>query len=115
MKWNDKWSKGDLVDELNRRIIIQSKSIAYNSYNEPIETWSDSKAIWAAIINSGGGELYVAQKKVSTTEAVFKVRARMAVTAENRIKYDNRIFEVLTADDMDEAHVLSLIYAKEVV
>jgi len=99
----------------NRRIGIQSKSITYDSYNQPIETWSELTGIWASIVTTGGNELYVAQKLNSATQAVFKVRYGNAVTVLDRIVYNNRIFEILSINDVDEAHIELQISAKEVV
>lgn len=97
------------------RIVIQRKSITYNTYNEPIETWKDSIELWADIINTGGGEFYAAQKLNASTTAVFRTRYVVDIKTTDRIKYGDRIFEILFINDVSERHIELLISAKEVV
>jgi len=97
------------------RIVIQRKSIIYNTYNEPIETWKDSIELWADIINTGGGEFYAAQKLNASTTAVFRTRYVVDIKTTDRIKYGDRIFEILFINDVSEKHIELLISAKEVV
>lgn len=101
--------------QFRTRIMVQKKSITYNSYNEPVEAWKDLFELWADVINTGGGEFYAAQKLNAMTTAVFRVRYVSAIDTLNRIKYGNRIFEILFVNDISEKHVELLISAKEVV
>lgn len=97
------------------RIMVQKKYLTYNSYNEPIETWKDSIELWSDVINTGGGEFYAAQKLNAQTTAVFRTRYVSSISTVDRIKYGNRIFEILFINDVSEKHVELLISAKEVV
>jgi len=103
------------MSNYNRRITIQSKTVTYDRYNQPIETWSDDSEIWASIVTTGGGEFYAAQKLNASTQALFKIRYGTTVTVLNRIKYGNRIFEILSVNDANEAHRELHIAGKEVV
>lgn len=115
MRWVNSWRNGTLSDSLNRRITIQKKTITYDAYNQPIEEWTDEKTVWAAVINTGGGELYAAQKMYSETEVVFRVRQQNSVTVLNRIKFDNRTYEIIAINDVDAGHEEYQIAAKGVV
>ena len=97
------------------RVMVQKKYLTYNTYNEPIETWKDSIELWADIINTGGGEFYAAQKLNTSTTAVFKTRYAVDIKTTDRIKYGDRIFEILFINDVSEKHIELLISAKEVV
>ena len=97
------------------RIMVQKKYLTYNSYNEPIETWKDSIELWADVINTGGGEFYAAQKLNAQTTAVFRTRYVSSISSLDRIRYGNRIFEILFINDVSERHIELLISAKEVV
>jgi SPP1 family predicted phage head-tail adaptor len=100
--------------ELNKQIIIQAKTITRNTYNEPIAVWEDLATPWANIITTGGKEYYAAQKLNAETSAVFKIRYRRISTL-NRIKYGNRIFEILSISDPEEKHFELLLSCKEVI
>ena len=97
------------------RIMVQKKYLAYNTYNEPIEAWKDLFELWADIINTGGGEFYAAQKLNAQTTAVFRTRYVSSISSLDRIRYGNRIFEILFINDVSERHIELLISAKEVV
>ena len=101
--------------DLNRSIIIQTKTETHNSFGEPIYTWADSFAVWAKIVTTGGGEFYAAQKLNESTTAVFTVRFTVAIKNSNRIKHGTRIFEILSINDVDERHEKLNISTKEVV
>lgn len=100
---------------LNRRITVQRKAVTYDAYNEPIESWADKYTVWAEVITSGGGEFYAAQKLNAQTTAVFKIRYTKAFTTLDRIKYESRIFEILSLNNIDGDRVELHISAKEVV
>lgn len=97
------------------RIMVQKKYLTYNSYNEPVESWKDLFELWSDVINTGGGEFYAAQKLNAMTTAVFRTRYVSSISTLDRIKYSNRIFEILFINDVSEKHVELLISAKEVV
>lgn len=100
---------------MKNRILIQKKHIVYDSYNQPIESWKNAFELWAEIINTGGGEFYAAQKLNAQTTAVFKTRYVSSISSVDRIKYNNRIFEILWVNDVDEKHIELQISTKEVV
>ena len=99
----------------NRQINIQERTVTYDSYNEPIETWADGTNYWATVLTTGGGEFYAAQKINATTQMVFKVRYTASISVINRVKYDGRIFEILSVTDTNGTRTELSISAKEVV
>lgn len=101
--------------EMNRRITIQAKTVTYNTYNEPIASWTDIETIWAQVLTSGGGEFYAAQKLHAETSAVFKVRYTSRINVNQRIKFGNRYFDILNIADPDGKRIDLLIAGKEVV
>jgi len=101
--------------QFRSRIDLQSKSVAYDSYNQPIETWSTAKTIWAEVITGGGGEFYAAQRLYAETSVVFRIRYDPNVTSINRVQWNGRTFEVLNVNDVGLGHVEMLLTAREVV
>ena len=101
--------------ELNRLVTFQRATYVYDALNEKKPTWADAFTVWAAIVTTGGREFYAAQKVNAETTALFKVRYNEMINAKMRIKYGNRIFEILAVNDVSARHVELQISAKEVV
>ena len=101
--------------DLNQRITIQKKTLAPDSYNEMIETWADLATYCAEVKTTGSREVYNAQKLYSETTAVFRTHYTGRINSRMRIKYGNRIFAILGADDPDGRRVELMIAAKEAV
>lgn len=99
--------------ELNKRVTIQKVSISYDSYNQPIEAWADEKYAWAKVIGTGGREFYTAQKLNAETTVVFKLRYVRKMRTDRRIKYNDRVFEIISLDDVTSPAYM-IIGAKEV-
>jgi SPP1 family predicted phage head-tail adaptor len=102
--------------ELNKKITFQRATYTYDSRNEKIPTWTDEPtSTHAAIITTGGREFYAAQKLNAETSAVIKIRYRSDLNTAMRIKYGNRIFHIISINDVDAKHIEMQIACKEVV
>jgi SPP1 family predicted phage head-tail adaptor len=105
---------------LNKRITIQAKTGAKDSFGQTISSYADVATVWAEINtgqgrSTGGREFYAAQKLHAETEALFKIRYRTRINQAMRIKYGNRYFEIIHIADPKEKHEELLISAKEVI
>lgn len=102
--------------ELNRQITIQYVSgEATDSDGFKTKTWGDLVTVWAAVITTGGGEFYAAQKVNAETQCLFKVRYRTDITTKMRVKYGTRYFEILALNDVNAMRTELQISTKEVV
>lgn len=101
--------------ELRNVITLRKKTIAYDSYNQPIETWADAETLKASVITTGGREFYAAQKLNAETSTVFKVRYTKAVNTRMKVKYGNQNYDIISINDVDGKHTELLISAKEVI
>jgi len=99
--------------ELNRQITLQNKTIV-NDHGDATEAWQDVATVWAAVITTGGGEFYAAQRLNAETSVLFKIRYR-AVDTTMRIKYGDRFFDILSINDVDAKHEELQLSCKEVV
>jgi SPP1 family predicted phage head-tail adaptor len=104
-----------LAGKMNRQITIQTKSVTYSSFHEPIETWADYKTIWAEVITTGGTEFYAAQKLDAQTSCLFRIRYVTWLTNLMRIKFGTRYFDILSINDVNGKRVEMQVSAKEVV
>lgn len=101
--------------EIPLRIAIQSKTVTYDAFNQPIEAWATTKTVWAGKLDDKGSEVRAAQRTVAETQAVFKVRYESGITVSNRIVHESRTYEILHVADDQGMHVALLLSCKEVV
>ena len=101
--------------KLNNLITIQAKSIVPDGDGYNTETWVDIATVSAAILTTGGGEFYAAQKVNAETACLFKIRYMSNINTRMRIKYGYRIFEILGINNVDGGNRQLQISAKEVV
>jgi SPP1 family predicted phage head-tail adaptor len=103
--------------DLDKRVTVQAKTVSYNGYNEPIETWSELATVWAQAITSGtkGREFTAAQKLFAEVSIVFRIRYRADVTPLHRVVYAGRTFGILAVEDAELTHECMLLTCREVV
>lgn len=89
---------------LNQRIVIQQYVPSQDSSGSTTETWGTLATVWAAIRPLHGREYYAAnQAQIEMTHEVT-IRWRRDVSAENRVLFGSRTFDVKAAVNPDEAN-----------
>ena len=103
--------------DLDKRVTIQAKTVTFNAYNEPIETWSELATVWAEAItkDSKGREFTAAQKLFAEVSIVFRIRYRADVTPVHRVVYAGRTFGILAVEDAALTHESMLLTCREVI
>ena len=63
------------IGELDRRITIESPSVASNSYGEvAVDSWIEHRIVWAKVEWVGGSETDETNKITATTKVNFYIR-----------------------------------------
>ncbi len=104
------------IGPLNKRVAIRSASTTRDDYGEPIPSWSTDATVWASVEPLSGRERVSAQQQHAETTHRIRMRYQpgTTVTAEKRILYDSRIFEIISVINKKERkHMLELL-CKEV-
>jgi SPP1 family predicted phage head-tail adaptor len=65
---------------MDRRVIIQTKTVVVNSLGEPVETLVDVATVWANKRNLTARERFTAQQILAEVDTTFKIRYRTDVT-----------------------------------
>ena len=93
---------------LRNRVTIQtvSESTSADAYGGRAKTWSAEFDAWAEIVPQSGREFYRAQQVVSDMTHLLRIRYRPDVTftPDNRITFGSRIFNIVSALELDERH-----------
>ena len=101
--------------DLRERVTIQAKTVTFNAYNEPIETWSDLVSVCAAFPDQNGKEMRAAQKLYSSVTAVIVIRYRSDITVLHRVLHGSRVYEIQAVIDENMRHHWLFLYVREVV
>lgn len=90
---------------LRRRISIQRKDTARDSYGQPNLVWVLVAEVWADIQPLSGRELEIAQAMNAEITHQVTVRYREGITAAMRIVYQGRFFNITSPPlDVDMRH-----------
>ena len=90
---------------LNRRITLQTRAPAQDSYGQESITWSDWATCWAHIRPMSGREILAAQAINAETTHIVTIRYRPGVNAGMRLLFGSRIFNIEAVIEPEMAHV----------
>lgn len=95
--------------KLNRRITLEERTTQKNAYGHEIDAWTPLATIWASVKPIGGREKLRANAIGADLTHTVLVRYQKrflppTYAAALRISYDGRIFNIVSARDVDEAH-----------
>lgn len=101
--------------DMRNKITILQKSISYDSFGTPVESWSNAFSdIWASKESLLGNEFYNASATQSKVEVKFRTYHFNGVTNQMRILCDGETFEILSAINVKSLNRELLMYCKKV-
>lgn len=88
----------------NKRITIQvlTKEIVNG---KPIEKWVDKTKVWCSVKNLHGSEFFQAQAVNSKASIKFNIRYMKDLDANMRIVFNNKNYNILYVDNINEANI----------
>ena len=86
----DRLAAGDL----DRRIVIERAVTTIDALGGENHAWQELSTVWAQVLPISDGERWQAQEVSAHSTHRFRIRWGMGVTAEDRIRYDGRVFEI---------------------
>ena len=104
---------GAKIAELRERIKIQSLSRTADGIGGWNESWSDVAEVWAKIQPVSASERYFSQRIEMNTSHKITIRWMDGITAEMRIAYQDRIFQINGIRREDEQRWFMFIDAME--
>ena len=99
---------------LRHRITIQSVGSTYDDYGDLSDSWSTLATVWAGIKPLTGKEENIAEELSGVITHSIVVRYRTGVTANNRIQFGSRVFQIESLRNWDERNIFLELLAKEV-
>lgn len=103
------------IGRLNRRVEILQFFKSRDEYGGETGVWKPVAKAWAAISPVSGTEQMFAQQV--TAEAVVKITIRYLpwINVMHRIKYGEKLYEIVGSLDNETAHKATIINCKEMV
>lgn len=89
--------------DLDRKIIIQSKSEAQNSLGEVTYTWATYATVWAKVdmVSRQSGENFDNTQRIAEQSADFTIRYDNAITPDDyRISYNSKTWNIKTCHEL---------------
>lgn len=88
--------------KLDRRITIQrATTTGTDGFGHPVMTWEDHVTVWAEVLSVSDGERWRAAEVAAHVTHRFRIRWGAGVTAEDRVVYDGRTFEISGVKEID--------------
>lgn len=101
------------VSDLRHRIEFQSLSLAANDSGGQVETWSTFATVWAKLMPKLVKEVNFAQRIEPRIDHEIVMRYYAGITANMRIKFGSRYFEIKAVIIEDEIKEWMKILATE--
>ena len=102
------------IGPLRHRIAIQSSTPTQGEYGEVSLVWATDATVWASIEPLSGREMVSAQQQHAETTHRIRLRYTTNVTAESRISFDSRTFEIVSLINRKEMNWMLELLCKEV-
>ncbi len=101
--------------ELRHKVTIQNYTTSPNAVSEPVKTWADYATVWASIEPIRGKEFWDSQQVNAEITGKIKLRYLSGITSKMRVKYETRIFEILSVINPGEKNRELQLMVKESV
>lgn len=94
---------------LDRRLILQRKTLTENDFGEPIATWTTIATVWAEKREIRGAERYAANQTVAQADIKYRIRYRRGLTPLDAfIDEDGRMFDIAAVLEIGRREGLEL-------
>lgn len=106
--------KGDNPGKMDRRITLQTRTVAANAYNEPIETWATLATVWAALEYpiTGSDEETADKLNIARQRVHFTIRYRDDTGYVERVLYNSEVYDIERIAEIGRNQYLKLTTEK---
>lgn len=103
------------IGKLNRRVEILTYEVTRDDFGGEDGVWVPTKYLWANIDSSNGTEFYNNQKVNAESTTIITIRYNTKIDVMNRIKYLDKIYEIIGIIDEGTKHKVMRFNCKELV
>lgn len=80
--------------KLDRRIVLQVRTLSRDGTGSRVETWSDSATLWAEVVTQKGSEKSAADAERPVDSRQFRIRHRAIDPTNHRILYQSKFYNI---------------------
>jgi SPP1 family predicted phage head-tail adaptor len=99
---------------LDRRVTIQSRSLASDAQGQQIESWTDVATVWGRRLDLRGREFMAAEAKHAEATCTFELRYRADVTPLNRLVCEGRVYNIVHVAEIGRRQSLQIVASARV-
>lgn len=103
------------IGHLNRRVVLQDISRSPDGSGGAETAWVNIAELWAKIRSRHGNENLNADGLTSTATHTVTIRFFASLTPDMRFVLDQRIFEIISIANLNEAHFWHVCACREVL
>lgn len=96
----------------DRVIVIQTFSVAKDSYGQAVKTWSTHATVRASLQYGGGSESNVIQERTATSDVIWTIRYLSTVTEKMRISYGSDYYWIKQVRVLGRLQYMELVTEK---
>jgi len=99
--------------KLRHRVNLQRRTTTQSATGQPTVAWTTYAARWASVRPLQGREFMLAKQVAADVTTEIKLRYLGGVTAEDRVLFGSRIYDINTVINTDERNVELVLMCKE--
>lgn len=103
------------IGELNRRVEILKYFVKRDAYGGEDGRWLPVGRVWAKIEPVSGTEYFTSQQVSGETVTKITIRFYAGLDVMHRIRYTDKLYEIIGISDADTTHRWTVINCKEMV
>lgn len=94
---------------LDKRFVIESASLAQDSYGAENPSWSTFATVWGAFMPLPGTEQYTADRKTEDVPIRIKMRYYPNVTIDMRVLHNSKYYDIISINELGRREGYELI------
>ena len=85
--------------KLDRRIVIQVRTLTRDSTGTHVETWADHATVWAEYVKHRGSMVAPADADRTQDDQQFRIRSRTITPESHRILYKSKFYDIRSVSE----------------
>lgn len=95
--------------KMDRRITIEQNTPTTGASGEQVPSWSTLATVWAQVLPVKAMERWTSQQMQVQIDAKFRIRYRSDVTAQHRIVFEGRTYDIQGVSEVPRRRALEIV------